>query len=363
MRKLLAACLLLIVLSRQRILPAIRWNLDSIQVAQALSSDPGYQFGSTVSCPCPNLRLPNTSWSSSLRAPLPDPAADGAYQPAALWRRTGIHHFIDGDCQLAMHSFERAWQEQADELNGVWLSEMCLRTGEFTQAISIFRAFHQSQRLVQLAGRLMYAGDTEGGLQAYRFAVDSEPENCAWPAAYGRALYFGAHDFTASQQQLQEALRLTPDYPTAFFYLAEICTYERRFDEARSWCNKLGAISTRNSYSSLLCLAKVARVEGNLEESQSLLSAAVGMSPDSAEAVFELALVHLQLGQFEQAQDAFERALVLSPRSPYYWYVLGEAFVRMHKYDRALDAFQTALSIEPDYAAAKNQIQTLLEYK
>jgi tetratricopeptide (TPR) repeat protein len=77
---------------------------------------------------------------------------------------------------------------------------------------------------------------------------------------------------------------------------------------------------------------------------QVLLSA-----PDSAEAYFNLGLLHIRSGEYEPAIAAFEKVLQLQPQMADALFNLGFAFAKSGQYDQAIARYTQAVDLNPPY--------------
>ncbi|MFP3905251.1 MAG: tetratricopeptide repeat protein [Armatimonadota bacterium] len=83
---------------------------------------------------------------------------------------------------------------------------------------------------------------------------------------------------------------------------------------------------------------------------------------DPAERLYRRALVraHVQAEQFDKAVEAAGEAVEALPDDAVMWFVAGTVYARTDEIDKAIHAYEQALLINPNFAAAANNLAVLL---
>lgn len=92
------------------------------------------------------------------------------------------------------------------------------------------------------------------------------------------------------------------------------------------------------------------------EQAVAALRSAVALSPQHPEMQRTLAEYLFQTGQFDQAASAATAAVEQRPQSAEYWHFLGLALRRCGRKAEAADAQGRALALQPDYPAARAEL-------
>jgi tetratricopeptide (TPR) repeat protein len=174
----------------------------------------------------------------------------------------------------------------------------------------------------------------------------------------------------ASQKASEHALRLDPDLPEAYAYLAEALADRERFDEALA-AAETGIELNPNLPDTQRALAFVHEKQGQYEQAVEAYAAAIEAHP-------RLGFLHVAIGRnyravgyglilegrsndaspyFEQAVAAFEEAISLDPDDPASYDEIGWTYGHFMGDDRevkqrGVDYLEEAIAHSPDYAMA-----------
>lgn len=144
----------------------------------------------------------------------------------------------------------------------------------------VHRGLPWDKAKVDYADRLIADGRIDEALAEYDGLHRNQPWNDS-PLLYAARLLLDRNRFDQARPYLEQAYALTPDHP---------------------YVNKmLGAVEVN---------------DGNLQRGRSLLTRAVELAPDDAQAWFNLSGAHALLGDYEAAGEAADRVMRLNPRFP-----------------------------------------------
>ena len=93
---------------------------------------------------------------------------------------------------------------------------------------------------------------------------------------------------------------------------------------------------------------------GQLMEAARLYSDIIRGNPSHFEALYRLALIHLQNGRAADAERLLAAAIRVQPQNPETHYVHGCTLQSLQRHENALKSFARALSLKPDYLEVRN---------
>lgn len=136
------------------------------------------------------------------------------------------------------------------------------------------------------------------------------------------------------QEQVNTLVQLLKDqnYDSAE---ALALTLTRKFPSHQMSFKVLGVILTR-----------AGRVSDALKPSQK----SVALSPQDAEAHYNLAIILYELGQFNEARNSYKQAISLKPDHAQSHFGLGNTLKQLDRSQEAIDLYRAGLLLQPDYA-------------
>jgi len=101
--------------------------------------------------------------------------------------------------------------------------------------------------------------------------------------------------------------------------------------------------------------------QGKLEEAIEECKKAIELDPDFGNPYNDIGAYLIELGRHDEAISWLERAIEAKRYDPrhYPYYNLGRVFVAKEMYNRAREYFEQALRIDPQYAQAKEALESL----
>lgn len=151
--------------------------------------------------------------------------------------------------------------------------------------------------------RLQKAGDQSGAEDAYKRALQRDPDNARVNANLG-VLYESQDRLTLAERHLRAAVAVEPDNGPAH--------------------NNLGVV-----------LYRLGTYEAALIEFNRTLA----LDPRNLDAYTNKGLIYTRWGQYEEAERAFMQVLTIDPTNPLAHYNLGLVYEEMGKLDRAVDHY------------------------
>ena len=157
----------------------------------------------------------------------------------------------------------------------------------------------------------------------------------------------------------QEILQNNPNQPVALHLFGLIAHQVRENDKAVDLITKALAIKPdyAEAYSNLgLALQEL----GRLDDAAASYRKARHIRPDLPEVHYNLANTLRDLGKLEEATAAYREALVLKPELVEAHHGLGITFHELGRLDDAVSSFKKALAIKPDFSEALGSYGILL---
>jgi tetratricopeptide (TPR) repeat protein len=153
------------------------------------------------------------------------------------------------------------------------------------------------------------AGRTPEALEAYRKAVQLEPESAL--ARYGLGyLHWKLYQYDDAERELREVLRREPNYPSASFTLGDL--YLTRGEAERSLpLLEVARAAYPNEFDTRFALGRALVLTGNLERGIEELRAAVSIDANIADGYFQLGRALMKTGRTEEGRLELQKAQAL----------------------------------------------------
>jgi predicted O-linked N-acetylglucosamine transferase (SPINDLY family) len=150
-----------------------------------------------------------------------------------------------------------------------------------------------------------------------------------------------------------------------FILPGAIAAYRQgRHADAQALCRKI-LDDLPNHFDALHLLGVSALDCGRFEESERILTLAVGIAPRSAEAHANLGLALFNLRRYEDARKHQETAMKLNPKFVVALSSLGNTLLHLRLLEQAVEAQDRAIALKPDYSDAycnRGMAQLLLNF-
>ena len=229
------------------------------------------------------------------------------------------------------------------------LGQLLLRQQKTAEAVEVFTTMveHHSQSpagYAELASAKLSAGDRAGAEQAYRKAVELNPEYSeAWHHLGNLLMQKGDREngvicFRNSQN--------TDPFAAQFVKVRELMG-NKQYADAERICREVLQRHPNHSQA-LHTLAKLAKQLGAFEEAIDILNRGLRYAPYHISLWQALSENFTELGHYEQAIEAANRLVVLEPQNDAYWSLLGDNLRQIGRTEQYLQAFEKAQQLAPE---------------
>ena len=160
--------------------------------------------------------------------------------------------------------------------------------------------------------------------------------------------------------ELQEALRIAPDYAVLHMDLAAIYHEQREYDKAERELATLLNMAPEMAEAHYN-LGLIYRSDGKIDAAADQFREATRLKPDFAEAHYDLGLLYKSQGQLDLAVRQFKEATTIQPADAESFINLGLALKDEGKLVEAAQQFRQAISLEPNNADAHFQLAAVYQ--
>jgi tetratricopeptide (TPR) repeat protein len=149
-----------------------------------------------------------------------------------------------------------------------------------------------------------------------------------------------------------------PTYAKAHYQIARALISMNRIEEAALHAAKAVDLLPDNG-SAHRTMGRVQRLQGDLNGAMMSFEKACELEPKVAWNFNNLGLVYIEMGRFEDAKKALQEAVSLDDSQYVMFNNLGVACMRTDDPEGAIKAFERVLELKPDFAPAKQHLETL----
>lgn len=192
-------------------------------------------------------------------------------------------------------------------------------------------------------------------LVQYNKVLDLVPQ---YPPAYFRIaqLKSTGKDYQAAQQNYKKAIQYNPNYVKARYNLGLSYLLSKRWADARNQFEKILAVQMEHKSSSARIhfqLGRAAYGEKNYDLALEEYEKALVLKQGKYEkARLNKGLTYKAKKDYTNAILSYKKVLDINEENPQAWYNLGLVYMRDKKYDLAEESFNTAIDYKHDYAQA-----------
>ena len=263
-----------------------------------------------------------------------------------------------------IHELEKATALKPDDASTQMnLAMAYAQTGEATKAIALFARLESSAKaeqhplpaavLASYARALAATGQKPSATEEMKEAVAADPGNAQLHDDLG-TLYAQQQDWPHAQQEFAEAIRLKDDFAGAHLHLGFVLRAEQNSEAASEW---LKAYNLAPSDSPIALAAGKALAEsGQDEQALPILQHAVELTPNSAEANYQLAIVLQRTNRVADAIALLKHVVDAEPNNADALTNLGVALTQQHQATDAVPYLQRAIALTPQNATAHQDL-------
>lgn len=243
---------------------------------------------------------------------------------AVQYFRDGLSFLSKDDCEKALVAFDKALDSDSNYAEAWAQSGFCNeKLGKHAEALEAskravnLRPSAESYFNIGLAN--FYLKQYKDAADGYRQAIKLDPFNSA-DAYYALGLVY--RDWNKPDEEIQaykQAIRLRPDYSTAYERLGTRYMKSKRFLEAVEVYRQI-----------------------------------VSLKPGDAIAPNNMGEAYLELNKLNEAQESFRQAIRLKPDFARAYYNLGKCLLTMNNRDGALEQYNILQNIDQDWAEKLN---------
>ncbi|HEY2841011.1 MAG TPA: tetratricopeptide repeat protein [Pirellulales bacterium] len=199
---------------------------------------------------------------------------------------------------------------------------------------------------------LLNQGRAEEALQQLKMALKIDPSDAAHIHAVMGKAHLLAKRPAEAKRQLEEALRLQPDFPEARGNLGHVLLHEYNDIAGATPYLEESLRKRPDSLEIRHDLALVLINTGRSAEAIDWLEPVVRLKPESSEAHRDMGLALGNVGRAPEAISQFEEALRLNPHSALIHQYLGMALINVGKNQSAIEQLERSLELDPRLADA-----------
>jgi tetratricopeptide (TPR) repeat protein len=242
------------------------------------------------------------------------------------------------------------------------LAEIHASLGEHDRAIEeARRVLVQTPRDVSVRILVAQSMVRLGALEAARdelSLVAEEDRSAAVHFAIGRVHYL-RRDFALARVHLEKATEEEPLNAQILAALLQLDSWQVRIEESLVRIRQ--AVRAEPESSPLVQLLGLAEfAAGNLEKAEVSFRRGIALDPNDLLAYQRLAQFLAQTGRIREVVTTYEKALAANPTSARLNLVVGVLHERLEHQQRAMDHYEEAIRLDPNLAAAKNNLAYLL---
>lgn len=204
---------------------------------------------------------------------------------------------------------------------------------------------HGSQRLLDLARRLMAIGQLDGALEQLRQVLAEDPDHADAHALMALLLH-DQRRLHAAEHEAGMALTLEPEGYLPLLASGLVHLARRRFQQAQQRFEQLQAMAPTLAQP-LQMLARVHSLQGHRQKAKELLDQALRLDPEDVDLLTDLGQWHLDRGDRAEAERWARKALGTEPEDPDALVLMGQVLLRQGRTEEAREHAVWALRKDP----------------
>ena len=151
-----------------------------------------------------------------------------------------------------------------------------------------------------------------------------------------------------------------PNHPFSWKVLGAVLGTTGRKSEAVDANQTAVALSPQDA-DAYFNLGNTLKELGRLDEALASYTQAIALKPDFAQAHYNLGNTFKELGRLDEALASYNQAIALKPDFAEAHYNLGNTLQELKRFDEALASYNQAIALKPDYAEAHSNLGITLQ--
>ena len=195
--------------------------------------------------------------------------------------------------------------------------------------------------------------DTHTAISHYKAVLNKDPTNLPLLLRVGE-LQYRSNDLTEAYQAFSRAQKISPESPSANFWMALLYEHRGEWLKAVGYLKKVADRSPETGV--LLRLSYYYTQAGQHSKAIEILKKLVIMEPENTDFLNYLAIAYEQNKQIAEAIKTLEALIDIDTENAEYRFYIATLYDRMGKFPKAETHLRDAISLKPDYSMALNYL-------
>jgi tetratricopeptide (TPR) repeat protein len=165
--------------------------------------------------------------------------------------------------------------------------------------------------------------------------------------------YNRSRQYERAIQDLNEAIRLDPNYAPAFHNRGLAFQQNGEYNDALADYDRAIQLGLKNA-ETFNNRGTIYASRGEYERAIADYDQAIRLDPKDAKNVYNRGFTYRVKGQYDRAIQDYDQAIRLNPNLAVAWLERGTVYLEKGEYDRAIQDFNEAIRLDPIYASAIN---------
>jgi len=162
-------------------------------------------------------------------------------------------------------------------------------------------------------------------------------------------------------KEFEKSIKISPDNPVIHFWIGKIYYFKMEPERAIAKFKKVLELEPENHHALSMIGKILASNRDKLDEAVNYLNKAIKISPDYAEAHFDLGRIYAFKGDIKRSLAEFALIFSTEPRYAAYHFELGRIFESVKDVNNAKREYNRAFQLNPRMSIAKEALDKLKE--